>query len=329
MSRDLVGRSFSEVASKDIVFEQVYSLLGVTLRVRFTSREQEALVHPILSHLRVDDQAPHLVFEIVQHGGAFVVFRDGNECASCKSLVQLAPLIKGEVWSAAINAQEFFLGVHAGVVGTNSGCILIAGNSGTGKSTLTAVLMNAGYQYFSDEFALLHADLQVTGVPLALCVKRSGLEPLVRYYPELCVLPVHTRFDGKQVVYLPPSRASFPELEQPNPVRGAVFPIYSPGAPAVCRALGKTEALRRLFAYTVVCRNINAQRIQALLAWLDDAALIELTFGAAEDCVPLLASIFGGNDNRISGNPQELAHRRGPPQGRLPAKNGERRRRNV
>ena len=69
--------------SKYIVAERSYSLLGVTFRVRSTSKEQEVLVHPIFSHLQAGDEASDVVFDIVQREAALIIFRNGNECASC------------------------------------------------------------------------------------------------------------------------------------------------------------------------------------------------------------------------------------------------------
>ncbi len=45
--------------------------------------------------------------------------------------------------------------VHAGVVATDRGAVVIPGSAGAGKSTLTAALVGAGWRYLSDELAAL------------------------------------------------------------------------------------------------------------------------------------------------------------------------------
>jgi hypothetical protein len=53
----------------------------------------------------------------------------------------------------AVNAKELF--VHAGVVGINGACLVIPGETFTGKTTLVSALVQAGATYFSDEYAVL------------------------------------------------------------------------------------------------------------------------------------------------------------------------------
>ncbi len=63
--------------------------------------------------------------------------------------------------------------VHAGVVGWQGRAILVPGRSFSGKSSLTRALVQAGAEYYSDEYAVLDARGRVHPYPLALSV-RSG-----------------------------------------------------------------------------------------------------------------------------------------------------------
>lgn len=70
----------------------------------------------------------------------------------------------------------FFL--HAAVLGTERGAILLAGESGAGKSTLTWALVQEGLPYLSDELAPISlADLTVHGYPHAICLKSPPPPP--------------------------------------------------------------------------------------------------------------------------------------------------------
>ncbi len=101
--------------------------------------------------------------------------------------------------------------MHAGVVAGPAGAILLPAPPGSGKSTLTAGLVAAGLDYFSDEVALLaEDDLAVMPFPLAMCVKDTGIDALAALFPAITALPMHTRMDGKRVVYMPPPAARVP-----------------------------------------------------------------------------------------------------------------------
>lgn len=106
--------------------------------------------------------------------------------------------VSGEVWLCADSSDLVYflekalttglqhrrkdlLFLHAAAVGKNGRCLLIAGESGIGKSTLCWALCNAGLEYLSDELAPVDVgELSVTAYPHALCIKKlpPGAPPL-------------------------------------------------------------------------------------------------------------------------------------------------------
>src|SRR5205807_580535 len=135
------------------------------------------------------------------------IYRNGVPTASAPRLSYLGPIVKSAIWQLAVNAYPFLFYLHAGVVSTGSGCVLLPAAPGSGKSSLTAALTHRGYGYFSDEIALISRDtFLVPPVPLAICVKESGWALIGRYYPELFNAWPHHRYDGKDVRYLPPPK---------------------------------------------------------------------------------------------------------------------------
>lgn len=272
-----------------ITSEHSYRLLGTTFRLRFTAAEQAAVVHPVLAHLASGEARWDIAADVVATGGQLVLRRDGLEHGACGGIEELAPLVKGFVWTSAVNRHDFFLGIHAAVVGGPSGALLLPGDPGSGKSTLAAALMAAGFQYFSDEMALLTGDLRVLPVPFALCVKESGRAVLGARFPALHTLPVHLRADGKRVVYLPPTGTQAPPQA---PVRAIVFPRYVAGAPTVCRPIPKAAALARLMTQCLVIRQrLTPQRVRAMIGWIAAVPCFEAVVGSLDDGVAALASL--------------------------------------
>ncbi|MFL6257420.1 MAG: hypothetical protein ACJ74T_20640 [Pyrinomonadaceae bacterium] len=64
--------------------------------------------------------------------------------------------------------------VHAGVVGWKGRAVLVPGRSFTGKTTLTAELVKAGADYYSDEFAVLDREGRVHPYAKQLAVRGEG-----------------------------------------------------------------------------------------------------------------------------------------------------------
>ena len=68
--------------------------------------------------------------------------------------------------------------IHAGVVGWQGKAIVVPGLSRSGKSTLVAELVQAGADYYSDEYAVLDGRGQVHPYPRRLSLRRpEGMRP--------------------------------------------------------------------------------------------------------------------------------------------------------
>ena len=278
----------------DAVAVRHYRLLSSRFRVRFPTAEAERIVHPILSHLEAAPSEGEVDIDIVTHPEGLALYCDRTWFSDCRGLDELAPIVKALAWMTAVRDHPFFLDIHAGVIGDGRTCILLPAAPGSGKSTLTAALAHAGLQYFSDEVALLaEGTLDVFPVPLAICVKRAGVAALADRFPELASLPAHKRGDGKEVIYLPPPRASLPPTCEPRPVKAVVFPKYRAGAATELRALSPLDALKRLLdECLVVTPPLDRAKVAALVRWIDATPCFGLTFGSTDSAIAAVRQLF-------------------------------------
>ncbi|MEJ0020633.1 MAG: PqqD family peptide modification chaperone [Acetobacteraceae bacterium] len=272
-----------------------YLFRGRALTLRCTDAAQDALVHPVLAHLAASAPAPAAgaacPIDIIATPEGIVVYRDGIARGRCAGLGELAPLAKATVWRTGLGGDDYLLNLHAGVVAGPAGAVLLPAPPGSGKSTLTAALVRSGLDYFSDEVALLAADdLAVMAFPLAMCIKLTGLAAMQALYPGSDALPVHTRVDGKRVVYLPLPRDRVPEPGARRQVAAIVFPRYDPGATSTIRPLARPEALARLMSQCVgVGPVLQAADIARLVAWIRGIPCFEAVYPD----LPLVVAAIG------------------------------------
>lgn len=279
----------------ETVEERLYRILGSRFRVRFSAIAQARMVHPVLEHLEIPEAAMDATaVDIVETAERLIVYRDREVFADCADITELAPIVKSLVWATAVNNHEFFLDIHAGVIGDGAQCILLPAPPGSGKSTLTASLAHAGYQFFSDEVALLAEDsFNVFPLPLAIGIKISGIDALAGRFPHLRALQVHQRGDGKQVVYLTPPPDVRPSGDDPRPVAAMVFPRYSLDAPNSLVPLPKGEALKRLLEECmVVPAPLDFIKVESLVKWVSRTPCYSLNYGSTEAAIAQVASVF-------------------------------------
>ena len=132
----------------------------------------------------------------------------------------------------------FFL--HAAAVEWRGTAVVLAADSGSGKSTTAWALLHHGFRYLSDELAAIDPDtLRVFAYAHALCLKRAPPSPYA--------LPSATMHLGR-TGHVPVSALPSPLADDPLPL-GAVFLIrYDPNLTTPqLRRLGVAEAGARIY----------------------------------------------------------------------------------
>jgi len=284
------------LCEKPGMVERRYRLLGTTVRVCYQSEEEAAWVHPIVAHLETAEADFEKTVSIMAVGEGHGIYVDGRPYGKCSGLHRIAPYAKAALWQVGVSSRQYFLHLHAGVVSDGQSLILLPAPSGRGKSTLTAGLIRAGYQYFSDEAALLEeGNFHTIPVPLSLCVKSGACARLAPLYPELAQLAAHERPDRKLVRYMPPPARSLPkDLEKSLPVRRIIFPCYDPDADTTLQSLSKADALARLLDQCLaVPLDLTYERVAALVRWIASVKTHELTMSSLDKALELVGPPSG------------------------------------
>jgi hypothetical protein len=277
------------------IVEARYRLLNTTALIRYSHRAQMRMVDCVIGHLKITElQSPDVVIDIPGK-----IWDNGNQLSSyvycdrkpeglAHRLSNLGPIVKSTLWVASVNAHDFLLDLHAGVVGKDGRCILLPAASGSGKSSLTAALVHSGLDYYSDEVALVERDsFLVPPVPLAVCIKSTGWGLMSRYYPEVSTAPTHRRADRKEVRYVPPPLEAL--NRKPARISHIFFPRYAKDQPTALMPVTRSEALARLMDQCLAFRmQLTSDGIRELIQWIATIDCYALTFSSLDEAVALV-----------------------------------------
>lgn len=127
-------------------------------------RTREPLVDPIL--LDIAEVHPPDVGWVV---------RSADQSYPVATAAGVLPELEAIINQCVIATRSQFVQFHAGVLSRNGAGVILPADSGTGKTSLSAALVSRGWQFLSDEFALIDPETtRVHAVPKALCVKPHG-----------------------------------------------------------------------------------------------------------------------------------------------------------
>jgi hypothetical protein len=159
--------------------------------------------------------------------------------------------------------------VHAGVVGVGERAIVLPGRSFAGKTTLVAALVQAGAEYWSDEYAVLDADGLVHPYPKPLSVRIDD-----------------TRATQEQPVESLGGRAG----DRPLPVALIASTTYRPGVPWAPRPCTTGEGAIKLLEHSIAARSRPEQVLAAVRRAATDAVILEGDRGDADEAADALLS---------------------------------------
>lgn len=268
--------AFARVVGPLDLLRQLQRLFPATVRAAHAS-DRQASNHTTFT-VQLDTPTP----------GWHQVLRDGVRLWAGQAEDELLPYLE---WGINTAAAEWlgrrYLLFHAGSVAYAGGGLILPAPSGSGKSTLVAGLVAAGFQYLSDEVAVLDpAALRLLPFAKSLCIKAGARDALRPLYPELATAIPRRRFGGESVWYLTPSPDSSPSA--PLPVRHVVLPRYCPGVVTALRPIARSAALQRLLEQSFNIRGHGALGVGRLVEMLRQARCYGLSVGSLDQAVDAL-----------------------------------------
>ena len=216
---------------------------------------------------------------------------------SCPTVSNLLSQFCWHVNSETIRRTGDFVLIHSGAVQAPGGdAVLLPAASGSGKTTMVAALVQAGFGYLSDEGAAIDPiGRQVHPYPKALTFKKL----LTDHFPSLRPLseqrtPVIGQWNVMADELRPGALA-----DGPAEVRYIIAPRYVPGAPTDLRpispAAGATILLRNML-------NVSLYGPRALPLVADLACQsksFELTYGDLAAAVEAVSTLTSGRSHEV------------------------------
>jgi hypothetical protein len=245
---------------------------GVTVAVTADSQYFAAVSDYLPPRARPVKHPPeHGRFALVKDtdDGLVSVICDENSIAGGVDLRLALGILDAELrMYIALHAPDHVF-VHAGVVGVGERAIIVPGMSFAGKTTLVAALVQAGAEYWSDEYAVLDA---------------AGL---VHPYPKpLSMRITDTRETEERPIETLGGRAG----DRPLPVAVIAFTNYRPGVAWAPRPRTAGEGAVKLLEHAIAARSRPEQVLASVRRAATNAMVLEGERGDAGQAASALLS---------------------------------------
>lgn len=206
---------------------------------------------------------------------------------------QASPLLEwGMNWCIAGQAHHYLL-LHAAVLERNGRCVILPGEPGAGKSTLTAALALTGWRLLSDEITVIDRDDgRIVALARPISLKNQSIE-IIRSFSAEAVLGQTARDTNKgDVALLRPPKASVERVAEKGRAAHIVFPRWRTGVPSRLAPRAKADAFMHAashaFNYSLLGRlgfDLNAALIDSCDCWDFEYSQLEEALRLFEDLV--------------------------------------------
>lgn len=221
----------------------------------------------------------------------FTLSRDGVEVVRDDDLAVVVGQLMWHLTHDAVNELAGgTVGLHAGAVARPEGVVLLPAPSGSGKTTLTAALVAAGWDYLTDELALLERSMTVQPFARPLCLSRAAIE----LFPGLAErLPPELVSERCEKLQVRPDEIRPASLSSGGPPRAVVFPRYEEGAETRLRPLTQVETLLDLLPNTFDLAHDSQARLGTLAGLCRAAPGYRLVSGDLTEAVEAVDGLLG------------------------------------
>jgi hypothetical protein len=273
-----------------VISSQIYSINGKTLRLTIRGEALQELLLRFEPHRSRDDVIEETEFEISQAGAMAVITMNGK--VVCAEPVQSATLTLTKLIAEyCTGTREWLACMHAGAVVAGNACVLLAGPSRSGKSTLIARLLKDGYKLISDDLTGIEpAYGAISGLPLAIKVREGSWSVLNTSCDGLAEkLPCFTQ-GALSKFWFPPQGGEY----RSAPARLIAFVRYSHDEEdTLVRRLTTLEALQFMDQAGFWLRE-DEEAIRFFLEWMANTPSYELVSSDLDSACSALGCIPAG-----------------------------------
>ncbi|RXJ46015.1 hypothetical protein [Gelidibacter gilvus] len=296
-SKSDTSNKSSTVYIKKTDFKKNYRFGNTSITVNYGSIDIQNLIHPQWSHAAVlKEDMSSTVFDIFEKENHLYLFINKRYIGHYP--VSEYHLLTGQFALQLINTlyhkneADWIATFHASTVCNDKEAIMIIGDSGNGKSTLSAVLMANGIDVLADDFTpLLAEDCEAYRFPSGISVKKGAFSVLEPLFPNFNEFPLY-KSNSKNVTikYIPPING-FGQTKSHFPCKKIVYVNYDANAnTSEMKEIGIEKILETLIPESWLSPLGSNSKL--FLDWLKGLCCYELTYADNAFAVSKFSELF-------------------------------------
>ncbi|KQP47756.1 aldolase [Pseudorhodoferax sp. Leaf274] len=197
----------------------------------------------------------------------------------------------GMNWCIGGQAHHYLL-IHAAVLERNGRAVILPGDPGAGKSTLTAALALSGWRLLSDEIALIDRDDGLlVGLARPVNLKNDSID-IVRAFSTDAVFgePARDTHKGTVAHLKPPTDSVLHVARRARPAF-IIYPRWSADAPCALTPRPKADAFMHTATHAFNYEVLGSTGFDMVAALVDQCECLDFRYAQLPDAIALFESL--------------------------------------
>lgn len=272
---------------------KTYSINGKVLQINFSSDTVQKTIHPSIAHLETNYlSSPDVIFDLFLDNDNLCLLKN-------KALIKTVPKrdyhkIQGKFAMELFcfiynNKEEDWLGTfHGCTIADGENAILFIGESGKGKSTLSALLTAQDFELVADDVSpMLAYDSCIYHNPSAISIKKGAFNLLKPLINDFDLFPEVIFNKAKGIIKYVPCKKP---LKDKYPCKAIIIVNYTKNAETKLDLVSIKEALETLVPESWL--SPNPDHAEYFLDWLSKTPIYKLTYSNTESVTEEISKCF-------------------------------------
>ena len=194
-------------------------------------------------------------------------------------------------WCVAGHAHHYLM-LHAAVLEKNGRAVVLPGDPGAGKSTLTAALMLSGWRLLSDEITLVDRDDGLlVGLARPVSLKNASIDVIRQAFPDAVIgAPAYDTHKGT-VAHVQPSADSVARVGEKARPAWVVFPRWRQGATARLSPHSRADAFLHTASHAFNYSLLGSLGFELNAALIDACECHDFEYSRLDDALRVFAEL--------------------------------------
>ena len=283
-----------KLLNSNLALSECYCFNNTFFQINYDSQSNKNLIHASLKHLKVKESHQiKNVFDIKIDNEIYYLFNNKKLVISCK--INEFHLVQGKLILLIFNTiydkkeHDWVATFHASTISDGKSAIMCVGNSGKGKSTLTALLMSNGFELVADDISpLLRKNNHIYQNPCAISIKKGAFKLFENIFKDFKNIETHFINDIKgKVKYLPSNKSN---LKSNYPCKKVVLVNYSKEMAYKLEKVNTEIALNTLIPESWI--SPKKRNAKSFLKWVDSCEFYQLTYSKTNEAIDAFEKLF-------------------------------------